>query len=69
MSKHAVTGATKFASQALAKDNIRVNGVHPGVINTTLLNPIFEAGGKPEDLGRWAPIGRMAEPEEVAVSC
>jgi len=36
-SKGAVRSMTKHAAQVLAKDNIRVNSVHPGVINTPMV--------------------------------
>ena len=36
-SKGAVRSMTKHAAKVLAKDNIRVNSVHPGVINTPMV--------------------------------
>jgi 3alpha(or 20beta)-hydroxysteroid dehydrogenase len=63
-SKWAVRGMTGNAAAELAKLGIRVNAVYPGLINTPML-----AGNSPETNARFArsiPIGRMAEPGEVA---
>jgi 3alpha(or 20beta)-hydroxysteroid dehydrogenase len=63
-SKFAVTGMSKAAAIDLAADRIRVNAVHPGAIRT----PLFEKWD-PEDIERYVaglPLGRVAEPEEVA---
>jgi NAD(P)-dependent dehydrogenase (short-subunit alcohol dehydrogenase family) len=66
-SKHAVVGLTKTASLEYATQNIRINAVAPGVIDTPMIERF--TGGTAE--GRKAmeslePIGRMAKPEEVA---
>ena len=37
-SKHAVLGLTKSAALELAKDNIRVNAVSPGAVETELFD-------------------------------
>lgn len=47
-SKGAVTSMTKFAAVELAKDNIRVNSVHPGGIYTN----IFKLAGLSEEEGK-----------------
>jgi 3alpha(or 20beta)-hydroxysteroid dehydrogenase len=63
-SKWAVRGMSKAAAQDLASFKIRVNSIHPGVIETPLLhtNPpnIVEA------MSRVIPLGRIGEPHEVA---
>lgn len=47
--------------------NIRVNSVSPGMIRTTLTNPIFEIFPDEEErYRRSTPIGRIGEPEDVA---
>ena len=66
-SKWAVRGMTKVAAVELGRNGVRVNSVHPGVIDTELLyeNPIMQR----EDLTpvlRSVPLRRMAEPSEVA---
>lgn len=61
--KFAVRGMTKTAALELAKFNIRVNSVHPGVIDTPLLAEVSEEMMK--ELLNDIPLGRLAEPEEV----
>jgi 3alpha(or 20beta)-hydroxysteroid dehydrogenase len=63
-SKWAVRGMTKAAALELAPFGIRVNSVHPGLIQTPMSATEFEPG-KP-DPGRHVPMGRVGQPEEVA---
>ncbi|MBX5469512.1 MAG: glucose 1-dehydrogenase [Thermoleophilaceae bacterium] len=63
-SKWAVRGMTKAAAAELAPYNVRVNSVHPGLIQTPMSATEFEPG-KP-DPGRNIPLGRVGQPEEVA---
>jgi 3alpha(or 20beta)-hydroxysteroid dehydrogenase len=65
-SKWAIRGMTKAAAIELGPDGIRVNVVHPGVIDTPMIrNPQF-ADVDPNDACRGFPIGRVGQPEEVA---
>jgi 3alpha(or 20beta)-hydroxysteroid dehydrogenase len=66
-SKWAVRGMTKGAASELGRYGIRVNSIHPGLIETPMLHEIpgIDAGGA----DRWVrriPIGRVAEANEVA---
>jgi len=66
-SKWAVRGMTKGAAGELGRFGIRVNSIHPGLIETPMLHEIpgIDAGGA----DRWVrriPIGRVAEANEVA---
>lgn len=66
-SKFAVRGMTKVAAKELGRSGIRVNSVHPGYIGTEMLTelPAFSAGVPDRNL-RAVPLGRVAEPIEVA---
>ena len=66
-SKWAVRGMTKGAAVALGPHNIRVNSIHPGLIDTAMLHqlPNVEAGNLDQMVQR-IPLGRIAEAEEVA---
>ena len=64
-SKWAVRGMSKVAARELGEHNIRVLSVHPGVIDT----PMNQEQLGPEGIaaaGRMNPLGRCANPEEVA---
>src|SRR4051794_15284585 len=63
-SKWAVRGMTKAAALELAPHGIRVNSVHPGLIQTPMSATEFEPGK--DDPGARIPIGRVGQPEEVA---
>jgi 3alpha(or 20beta)-hydroxysteroid dehydrogenase len=66
-SKFAVTGMTKSAAIELGPFGIRVNSVHPGVIDTPMLGgPDSPARPRLERLMQLQPIRRMGLPEEVA---
>jgi 3-oxoacyl-[acyl-carrier protein] reductase len=59
--KAGVIGATKALAVELAKRNITVNCVAPGLIETEMSdNPAFE------DIVKSIPMRRMGRPEEVA---
>lgn len=64
-SKFAVRGMTKVAALEFAQDNIRVNSIHPGVIETPM---IAEEGNTAliEEISKTIPLKRVAKPEEVS---
>jgi len=67
--KHAVLGLTKQAAQEYARNGIRVNAVLPGQTATEPMQAYLDAqpdGG--ERLLRRIPMGRMAQPSEIAAS-
>jgi len=67
--KHGVIGLTKTAALEYATRKIRINAVCPGTINTPMAESL--TGGDPKILAEFLkdePIGRIAEPEEVAAA-
>jgi NAD(P)-dependent dehydrogenase (short-subunit alcohol dehydrogenase family) len=66
-SKHAVVGLTKTAAVEYAKDGIRVNSLCPGAVKTPMLARLLEREpGRDKKLKAAHPMGRIAEPAEVA---
>lgn len=63
-SKFAVNGLTKSLSRELAKDNIRVNAVAPGITKTDMVAALPDELIKP--LIATIPLGRIGEPEDIA---
>lgn len=63
-SKWAVRGLTRVAASELSPLNIRVNSVHPGAINTRLLE--LNPPGFNEMVASMTPLKRLGEPEDVA---
>ena len=66
-SKWAVRGMTKSAAREFAPWNIRVNSIHPGLIETAMLHqlPGVDSGRLPE-MVQNIPLRRVAEADEVA---
>ncbi|HEY1935286.1 MAG TPA: glucose 1-dehydrogenase [Acetobacteraceae bacterium] len=62
--KHGVLGLTKTAALEYAKDNIRVNAVCPGYIETNMTQEVMQRRG--EQLMAQIPFRRMGKPEEIA---
>ena len=61
--KWAVRGMSKSAAVELAPHGVRVNSVHPGIIETQMLE---EFGGARETITERIPLGRTATAGEVA---
>ncbi len=68
-SKHAVEGYTKCAAIDYARKGIRVNAVAPAMVRTDMADDTFKDNPEGEKaIKRLHPMGRFAEPEEVANS-
>ena len=65
-SKGAVRLLTKSLAVQYAAENIRVNSVHPGPIETDMLDLVFPEEGMREQRAVNIPIPRMGSPEDVA---
>jgi len=63
-SKFAVRGMTKAAALYFAPNNIRVNSVHPGLIQTPMAED-EETSNVMDALKENVPLKRLAKPEEV----
>ena len=58
--KHGVHGLTRAAAVELGGTGIRVNAIAPGVTRTGMTSAVSD------ELLRAVPLGRIAEPEEIA---
>jgi 3(or 17)beta-hydroxysteroid dehydrogenase len=65
-SKGAVRLFTKAVALECASEAIRVNSVHPGAVRTPIWGKVGVSPELEAVVGAAAPLGRMAEPEEVA---
>jgi 3alpha(or 20beta)-hydroxysteroid dehydrogenase len=66
-SKYAVTGLTKTAALELGRRGIRVNAVHPGVIDSPMVKQAPDHIKERLDrLMAHQPIPRVGQPEEIA---
>lgn len=65
-SKHGVSGLTRQLAFEFGPRGIRVNAVAPGVVRTPLTESYFSKPDWVERMAKAYPLGRVAEPEEVA---
>lgn len=69
-SKGAVRLFTKSTALAHAKDNIRANSIHPGVIETPMLAEVIasepDAEAARTEWMKGEPLGRFGRPEDIA---
>ncbi|SHM97184.1 SDR family oxidoreductase [Gracilibacillus kekensis] len=69
----AIVGLSKSLSQELASDNILINSVGPGTMETDRIRDIFKQQASTESIeerllkaGEQVPIGRIGQPDEFA---
>jgi len=66
-SKFAVTGMTKTAAIELARFGIRVNSIHPGMIDTEMIHEVVNHDDtRLERMAGSTPFRRSADPIEIA---
>jgi len=68
-SKAALINFTQTAACDLGSENIRVNAVCPGLIETGMTKPVFDyarEAGKEDKLGSRCELRRYGRPEEIA---
>lgn len=65
-SKFAVRGMTKVAALELGRDNIRVNSIHPGGIQTKILDDTGLTETDAVKAFSAIPLGRIGQSEEIA---
>lgn len=68
MTKHAIEGLTKALAIELAPMNIRVNAVAPTFSETSMTRPFLDNPSFKRDVIDRIPLGRMADPEEIAAA-
>jgi NAD(P)-dependent dehydrogenase (short-subunit alcohol dehydrogenase family) len=71
MTKAAIASLTECMGMDHAHQGIRINAVCPNEVNTPMLRSGFEKRGFDPDkavaeLGKTVPLGRIAEPEDIA---
>ncbi|WP_225031202.1 MULTISPECIES: SDR family NAD(P)-dependent oxidoreductase [Paraburkholderia] len=66
MTKHAIEGLTKAMAIELAPAGIRVNAVAPTIVETPMTAPFFEDPAYRAFALATIPMGRVAQPEDVA---
>jgi NAD(P)-dependent dehydrogenase (short-subunit alcohol dehydrogenase family) len=67
--KHGVIGLTRSAALDYASNNVRINAICPGYIDTPMMQRF--TGGTPEGRAKVIaeePVGRMGKPEEIAAA-
>ena len=65
-SKGAVRLFTKVTAMQHAQDKIRCNSVHPGPIDTPMIQESLADPARREDFHQRTPLGRIGTPEDIA---
>jgi NAD(P)-dependent dehydrogenase (short-subunit alcohol dehydrogenase family) len=70
-SKAGVVNLVQTAAQQLTGTGVRVNAICPGLIETGMTRPMFDAAraaGKTSKIGQLNPLRRAGQPEEIAAA-
>jgi NAD(P)-dependent dehydrogenase (short-subunit alcohol dehydrogenase family) len=67
-SKHGIVGLTRSAAVEVARQNIRVNAVAPGAVDTGLLHRMVDGHVPVSAIAQGNPMGRISEPDEIAAA-
>jgi meso-butanediol dehydrogenase/(S,S)-butanediol dehydrogenase/diacetyl reductase len=59
---------TRTAAIDHAGENIRVNAVCPGPVDTPMLAPVLAVPGAQEEYAKLIPMGRVGQPDEIAAA-
>ena len=65
-SKWAVRGMTKVAAKEVGKHGIRVNSIHPGFIDTDMLQSGNFSDDELARMARRTPMNRIGQPGDIA---
>jgi NAD(P)-dependent dehydrogenase (short-subunit alcohol dehydrogenase family) len=66
-SKHAVNGLTKSIALEYARQNVRVNAVAPGAIETRMYRDFVARSPESKQMiESGTPVGRVGQPEDIA---
>lgn len=72
-SKGAVRMLTKSTAIEHAAQGVRANSIHPGAIDTPMLQGVIDRSGDPEATRTWLsgqqPTGKLGQPEDIAWGC
>jgi len=69
MSKQAIEGLTRAMAVELGAQNIRVNTVAPTFVKTPMTQPMLENKEFYEYVMSMLPLGRLAQPQDIANAC
>ncbi|HLZ20769.1 MAG TPA: SDR family oxidoreductase [Ktedonobacterales bacterium] len=64
--KAALIQLTRSLAQELGPDNIQVNAIAPGLVKTRFAQVLHETPAIRSHIERATPLGRIAEPDEIA---
>ena len=64
--KGALISLTRSLAIQFARQNVRCNVIHPGIVETPMQAPYLAQPGKRQSFEEGIPLGRIAHPREIA---